>query len=295
MNVLGLSKVLFPLSVAAMVASVAVLLFWSPRLSIEFTGGTRIEVRFESETTREQVESAVAAFPEDIGAIVTSTTESRYFIRTKPITVETHDALLAHLGSSVAPTQELQYTTIGPSVGTSLQRRSLLALTVAVVAILLYIAVSFRKIPRQLSPWLFGLSAVVALVHDLLIKVGIFAVLSHFTTFEIDTLFVTALLSTMGYSVNDKIVIMDRMRDNLKTDGRHADLPVLIEKSLQQSLSRTLMTGTGALITMFCLYFLGAQSIQWFILALIVGTVIGTYSSFFVAPPLLVLWQKKRS
>jgi preprotein translocase subunit SecF len=135
-------------------------------------------------------------------------------------------------------------------------------------------------------------AAIVALLHDIIITVGIFTILSYVTTFQLDTLFISALLSIMGYSVNDTIVIFDRIRDNLSQEGGK-DFGELAERSLRQTLGRTLNTGLGALIMLFALFFLGSESIRWFILTLILGTFIGTYSSFFIATPLLVAWKKK--
>lgn len=124
---------------------------------------------------------------------------------------------------------------------------------------------------------------------------GIFTLLSHFTSFQMDTLFVSALLSIMGYSVSDTIVIFDRIRDNLFAEGKRGDFTEIAERSLRQTVARTLNTGLGALIMLFALFFFGSESIRWFILALIVGTLVGTYSSFFIATPLLTLWRARKS
>ena len=227
-------------------------------------------------------------------ATVTKTKTDSYFVRTESLTNEEHLALSTHIQKSLGDVKELQFTTIGPTVGASLKSRAVYALLIATVAIILYVALAFRKVPRKLSPWRFGVIAVVALLHDIIITVGIFTVLSHTTTFQVDTLFVTALLSIMGYSVNDTIVIFDRIRDNLGLgEERHLSFADLAEKSLKQTMTRTLNTGLGALIMLFALFFLGSESIRWFILTLIFGTVIGTYSSFFIAMPLLVYWKKK--
>lgn len=249
------------------------------------------------EGTKDNILIAMRTFPgfsplDTIG--VTQTKEGSFLLRIRNLTNEEHLLLMTHLKTKFGhPITELQFTTIGPSVGSTLAKKSLLALFIATVVIILYIALAFRKIPRYLSPWAFGIAAVLALVHDIFITVGIFVVLSRFTTFQADTLFVTALLSIMGYSVNDKIVVFDRIRDNLFLAERRDAFANVVEYSLRQSIARTLNTGMGALIMLCALFFLGSESIRWFILALIVGTVIGTYSSFFVATPLLSLWKEK--
>ena len=292
------SKIFMPLSGLLVLTSLLLLITPGPRLSIEFTGGTLIELSVPDQT-KDNILIAMRTFPgfsplETIS--ITQTKEGSFFARMHDLTNEEHLALMAHMEQSLGhPVTELQFTTIGPSVGSSLTNKSLLALFIATVVIILYIALAFRKIPRYLSPWRFGLAAVLALAHDILITVGIFVILSQFTTFQVDTLFVTALLSIMGYSVNDTIIIFDRIRDNLFLAERRDTLASTVEFSLRQSIRRTLNTGIGALIMLFALFFLGSESIRWFVLALITGTVIGTYSSFFIATPLLSLWRKNNN
>lgn len=286
-----------PLSGLLVLVSLVLLVIPGLKLSIEFTGGTLMELQVP-EGTKDAMLMAMRTF-EGFSPLETvtiaQTTEGSFIARMRDLTNEEHVALLEHLRTTFTqPITELQFTTIGPTVGSVLKYKSILALIIATIAIVLYIALVFRKIPRHMSPWRFGLAAVLALVHDILITVGIFVVLSQFTTFQVDTLFVTALLSIMGYSVNDTIVIFDRIRDNLFIEKHRDSFADVVERSLQQSVTRTLNTGIGALIMLFALFVLGSESIRWFLLALIVGTVIGTYSSFFVATPLLSFWRKRR-
>lgn len=247
-----------------------------------------------SDTLREQV----AALREDRVWIdnitVTRTQEGTALVRTATQTNEEHQQLLAQLTSQDG-IRELRYTTIGPTVGATLKQRSLWALGAAAIAIVLYLTFAFRKVPRHLNPWKFGLAAIAALIHDIIITLGIFSVLSHVTSFQLDTLFVTALLSIMGYSVNDTIIIFDRLRDNLLDAGKKEPLGTIAARSLRQSLARTFNTTLSTLVVLFALLFIGSESIRWFVLTLIVGTAIGTYSSFFVATPLLVLWRQRDS
>jgi preprotein translocase subunit SecF len=254
-----------------------------------------MELELPADKTSADLTAALAEMnPAYGGADISRTRTGSYFVRMQTITNEEHTALVAHLDEKLNDINELQYTTIGPTVGSSLKRRAFWALLAASVAIVVYLAIAFRKIPKALSPWTFGLSAIAALIHDITITVGIFTILGYYTTFQVDTLFITALLSIMGYSVSDTIVIFDRIRDNLYEEGKRAgDIAELADRSLKQSFSRTINTGLGALIMLFALFFFGSESIRWFMLALIVGTVIGTYSSYFVATPLLVLWKKK--
>ena len=299
MSFTRLSRLLLPVSGLLVLAS-AVLFFVTPgpRIGIEFTGGTLLEMNLPEGKTREDLEQQLEAFriaEQPLSSISLARTKTdTWFVRIPTLSNEEHTALLTHLRSSLGTFDELQYTTIGPTVGRSLKQRAFWALFAATIAIVLYVALAFRSIPRAFSPWTFGISAIVALVHDILITLGIFTILSHTTTFQVDTLFVTALLSIMGYSVSDTIVIFDRIRDNLIQEKGRGDFGAIAERSLRQSFSRTLNTGLGALIMLFALFFFGSESIRWFILALIVGTVVGTYSSFFIATPFLVYSQKKR-
>ncbi|OGJ55427.1 protein-export membrane protein SecF [Candidatus Peribacteria bacterium RIFCSPHIGHO2_01_FULL_51_35] len=298
MSFLRLARIFLPVSLLLMAASVVMLITPGLRLGIEFTGGTLMEFSLPEGKDRDALIAALDSFENENvsleSATVSKTKTDSYFVRTESLTNEEHLALAAHVQKTLGEVKELQFTTIGPTVGASLKNRALYALIIAAIAIILYVAVAFRKVPRKLSPIRFGVIAVVALLHDIVITVGIFTVLSHVTTFQVDTLFVTALLSIMGYSVNDTIVIFDRIRDNLGLgEERHLSFADLAEKSLKQTMTRTLNTGLGALIMLFALFFLGSESIRWFILTLIFGTVIGTYSSFFIATPLLVYWKKK--
>jgi preprotein translocase subunit SecF len=298
MSFTRLAGFFLPVSAILVVASVVGFIWPGPVLSIEFTGGTLLEVRLPEGVAAERLETSLenARFGETpLGdATVTATRTGTQFVRTRTLTTDEHAQLLAALTKDLGEVQELQYTTIGPTVGQNLKIRAVYALLAAMAAIILYVAAAFRKIPAHLSPWSFGIATIVALVHDVAITLGIFTILSHFTTFQMDTLFVSAVLSIMGYSVSDTIVIFDRIRDNIFAEGKRTDFTEIAEKSLRQTITRTLNTGLGALIMLFALFFFGSESIRWFILALIVGTLIGTYSSFFIATPLLALWRKSR-
>lgn len=300
MSFTRLSKIFLPISGLLVLASAVVFFVPGPQVSIEFTGGTLLELSLPEDKGRDELVAALSSFPKEgetlVSANISRTRTGTYFVRVPTLTNEEHTALVAHIESAVGDVNELQYTTIGPTVGNTLKQRAFWALLAAAVAIVIYLAAAFRKIPRELSPWTFGISAIIALVHDIVITVGIFSILSHYTTFQIDTLFVTALLSIMGYSVSDTIVIFDRIRDNLFLEGKRGNnFAAIADKSLLQTFSRTLNTGLGSLIMLFALFFFGSESIRWFILALIVGTVIGTYSSYFIATPLLVTWQNFRT
>lgn len=256
-----------------------------------------MELALPADVTSEAVQAAVASYEADpaIGNVEYSATKNgSVLLRLRDLSNEEHLALLAHIQAQVGAVEERQFTTIGPTVGDSLKQRSAWALIIASAAIILYIAFAFRRVPRKLSAWRFGIIAVITLIHDVLITVGVFVILSHITNFEFDTLFITALLTIIGYSVNDTIVIFDRIRDNLSNQGRNEPFEVVAERSLWQSVPRSINTSVSTLIMLSALFFLGSESIQWFVLTLIVGAIIGTYSSIFLATPLLVYWRKSK-
>jgi len=298
------AKYFLMLSAALVGTSIVLLIYPGPNLSIDFTGGTLMEVRIPSSATKDDLANALSSLvlsPEEedgkttIGNFSISATKgSTMLIRMRDITNPEPLQLQTHLNENLGETEELQFTTIGPTVGASLKKRSLWALSIASIAIVLYIAFAFRKVPRRLSPWRFGIIAVITLLHDVLITVGIFIILSQITAFEFDTLFVTALLTILGYSVNDTIVIFDRIRDNLLTQHRGEEFHIVADRSLHQSVTRSINTSVSTLIMLSALFILGSESIKWFVLTLMVGAIIGTYSSLFLATPLLVYWKKKQ-
>jgi len=280
-----------------MVATSVVLLFVpGPKLSIDFTGGTLVEVTLPADKTKDDVKIALENFEVDppVGNVsVSKTKDETVLMRMRNLSNEEHLALVGHLSETIGEVTERQFTTIGPTVGKSLKKRSMWALGIAAIAIVLYIAFAFRKVPRKSSPWRFGIIAVITLLHDVFITVGIFVILSHTTNFEFDTLFITALLTILGYSVNDTIVIFDRIRDNLFLQEKREGFEAIAERSLHQSISRSINTSVSTLIMLGALFFLGSESIRWFVLTLIVGAIIGTYSSIFLATPLLIYWRKR--
>lgn len=292
MDFLKPAKYFFTLSAIATVVSLVLLVVPGPSFSIEFTGGTRIELVVPGKTA-EDVTAAFKEFPGNLNPTVNRMASGNFLTRIRGIDDPTHKELLTHLNAKLGNVQEVQYTTIGPTVGQTLKTRAIYALIVASIGIIVMIAFSFRHIPRRYSPWKFGVVAVVTLLQSVIIVGGVFTILSHTTDFEVDTLFVTALLTILGYCVNDTIVIFDRIRDNLFVQERKEEFAVVANRSMNQVWKRSLFTGVSTLIMLTSLFLLGSPSIKWFILTLIMGIVLGTYSSIFVATPLLVYWNKK--
>ncbi len=218
--------------------------------------------------------------------------EMGYIVKTKYLSSANHDQVVAKMKEKLPNFTEPRFTTIGPTIGKTLLHKAIIAIIFALVVIIVYVSIAFRKIPKEVSSWKFGASAIVALIHDVLIVTGIFVIIGQFMDVEIDALFITAMLTVFGYSVNDTIVVLDRLRENLIHDGS-SSLEQNANKSLNQTLARSLNTSISTLITLLAILFFGSDSVFYFVLALAIGTAIGTYSSIFLATPLLVRWNQR--
>src|SRR5258708_33000588 len=213
-----------------------------------------------------------------------------YIIRTKPVNQKIHNKILSSLNNQFGGVKEISFETVGPTIGSETTTNAFKSVIVAALLIIIYIAWSFRKVPKPASSWRFGVCAIIALIHDVLVVIGIFSILGHFLHVEIDSLFVTAILTIIGFSVHDTIVVFDRIRENLRRTPR-STFEVVVNDSILQTLGRSLNTSLTVLLVLFSLLLFGGASTQWFIVALIVGIVSGTYSSIFNAAPLLVIWE----
>jgi len=260
------------------------------KLGVDFTGGALLEYKFSKNINRDDLKQTITKEGIEIGALIPS--GDTYIIRTKPLEQTKINKLKESLSKKYGTIEEKRAEFVGPIIGAELKQKALIALTLSSLAIVLYIAFSFRKIPKPQSSWRFGIAAVVALLHDILIVVGVFAILGKFWGVEVDTLFVTALLTVIGFSVHDTIVVFDRIRENLiKHMGRKfIDIANI---SIVQTLGRSLNTSLTVVFVLFALFLFGGETIKWFVVALLVGIISGTYSSIFNATALLVWWEEK--
>jgi preprotein translocase subunit SecF len=225
---------------------------------------------------------------------IQTTNGNGLIIRTEVLEKEKHDKVLTDIRSGVGEFEEKRFESIGPTIGQELKRKAFYQLALVSLGIILYIAYAFRKVTRPITSWQFGIAAIVALLHDLLIVLGIFSLLGHYQGIEIDSLFVTAMLTVLGFSIHDTIVVFDRIRENLKV---YAGKPIefVVNHSITQTLVRSLNTSLTVLFVLFALLLFGGETIRYFVLALFIGVLTGTYSSIFVASPILALWQKWRT
>ncbi|MBI4088045.1 protein translocase subunit SecF [Candidatus Kaiserbacteria bacterium] len=272
--------------------------FFGLRFGIDFTGGALVQTTYEGgRPPAQELQSAldVAGFS---GYSLREANENDYILRTGNMTASERAALAQTLSvGGRYPATVAQLTEVGPTIGKELRNKSLVALGLVLLCILLFIAYAFRKVSKPISSWVYGFIALVTLLHDVIIPVGFFAALGHFAGASVDTLFVTAVLTVLGFSVHDTIVVFDRVRENLRVNqdkGRKEDFADTAGRSLNQTFVRSINTSLTVLITLAVLFFVGPAATRDFALTLLVGIIAGTYSSIFLATPLLVEFEKWR-
>jgi preprotein translocase subunit SecF len=278
MKLLRYKYIYFAISLIILIPGVISLVKNGLRLSIDFTGGTLLEI------TSEKVDKSVL---EKYGAFAQKSSDNTYVLRMHEIDNAQKEKLLTEFGAT-----EKRFETVGPVVGKELTQKAFMAMAVASLMIIAYIAWSFRHVPKPYSSWKFGVSAVIALLHDALVVVGIFSIFGALWHVEIDSLFVTAVLTVIGFSVHDTIVVFDRVRENLPKMPKNT-FEEVVDFSLSETLVRSLNTSLTAILTLVALLLFGGESIRWFVAALLVGIISGTYSSIFNAAPILAIWESK--
>lgn len=282
-----LSGVLVGLSLTAIVS-------WQLRVGIDFTGGSLLQVQFlQQRPTVAELRQIMREISGEVSVTIQPIGEQGMVIRFPHVTQAVHQRLLDRIVRDYPGTQEQRFDTVGPTIGDELRRKTAWAVVLAIVGMITYISLAFRKVHRPVPSWQYGSIAIIALVHDIVITVGIFATFGHFYGLEVNAPFVAALLTVFGYSVNDTIVVFDRVRDNLLRNPM-AHFGELVETSIKQTIVRSTNTALPTLLTLLVILAFGGDTIRDFALALIIGIVIGTYSSIFVACPLLVVAERLR-
>ncbi|MBI2042136.1 MAG: protein translocase subunit SecF [Candidatus Nealsonbacteria bacterium] len=284
-------NIYFVFSGILVAASIYAILSFGLKPGIDFTGGSILEVSYEG--ARPTVADARASLSEFGEVSVQPTDQNGLIIRMEEIDEATHQRVLKILGDGYK-TQEQRFESIGPVIGKELKEKTNLVIFLALAAIVLYVALAFRRVQRPVSAWQYGfIVLILAILHDLLIPIGVFAVLGKYWGVQITIPVITALLAVLGYSVNDTVVVFDRIRENLmKRAG--TTFEGLVEASMNQTMARCVNTAFTTLLALLAIYFFGGETLRYFSLALIVGIAAGTYSSFFLAGPILVSWMKWR-
>ena len=285
MFVIKYKKIFVIISTVLVLLSIASVCVFGLNFGIDFKGGSLMEVEYKTARAEQSVvENAVKSL--GIGEmIIQPMGDTGYSIKTRAITENERSTMLATLGTDVT---EKSFTSIGPSVGAELVRKSIICFILVSLGIIFWVAFSFRKVSKPVSSWRYGLIAIATLIHDILIPVGVFTVLSHLYGVEVDTLFVVAVLTVLGLSVSDTIVVFDRIRENIRI-GHFKTFEETVGRSLDQVYTRSIATSSTVIIVLLCLVFFGPVSTKYFAMMLTAGMFFGTYSSIFLASPLLVM------
>jgi len=287
------STIYYIVSGVLIIALIVCLSIFGLKFGIEFAGGSNMELQFSAEgatiPSNEAIQEALSSF--ELGEItIQPSGQSSVILGFKGIDEATHQQILDAI-NKLSLVSEKSFQFIGPSVGQELRNKTQLAIILAMLAITAYIAFAFRKVSRPVSSWKYGITSLIALIHDVLIPLGMFSVLGKFYNVEITIPIIAALLTVLGFSVHDTIVIFDRIRENILRRGM-GEFENTVNWSLNQTLGRSLSTVFSTLLVLVAIYFLGGQTLKHFALALIVGITSGAYSSIFIASPLLVTWYK---
>lgn len=294
MNLMRLKWLWFGISAAVVIPGLVSLMIWQLNLGIDFVGGTHLEVKLPKVTSTAEVSSSVDRSGTTAQSVI-QTSSGSYIIRTKYLDTPEINSVESALKKDYESVDVLEIAKDNPQIATETLINALKALLAASLFILLYIAWAFRSVPKPANSFSFGVAAIAALLHDVLVVVGIFSILGHFLHVEVDQSFVIALLTVIGFSVHDTIVTFDRIRENLR---RHPDEPFtkIANDSILQTIVRSLSTSLTVVLTLLALLLLAgsiSEPLKWFLVALLVGIISGTYSSVFNATPILVLWQER--
>lgn len=277
-------------SAMLLIPGIVFLIIYGLNLSIDFTGGSVFRYEFESKINPGDLKEVFTQKGIEVEAIVPES-GFKYTIRTKAVDAEHNNDIKSATSEKFPNSKQLSFETVGPSVGSETTRSAITSLIWVIVGIMLYIAFAFRNIPKPYSSFRFGVSAIVSMLHDAFMLLGLFAILGHFMKVEVDALFITAMLTVIGFSVHDTIVVFDRIRENLGKLPKNMGFEEVTNYSVAETLSRSVATSLTVVFTLTALLVLGGETIKIFVLAMLVGIVSGTYSSIFTAAPILVIWE----
>lgn len=291
LNVVKLRPVWYTFSGLMIGLSLAFLAIWGLKQGIDFTGGSLLAVRFQNRPTPVTVTHTLETTKIDMSSVVVQPVgDTDMQFRLKTLTEDEHQQVLQALKKDYGNVTELRFDSIGPVIGQELRTKAIQGLLITLFAIMLYVAYAFRKVSAPVQSWKYGLVTIFTAFHDVIVPVGVFSLLGHFAGVEIGTPFIAAILTILGYSITDTIVVMDRIRENLqKMTGTFSEI---VEASVHQTFLRSFNTSMATLLTLFAIYFFGGESLRDFTLTLIIGISVGTYSSIFIASPLLVSWDR---
>src|SRR3989338_1806022 len=304
MFVIKYRKIFFIFTGVIVISAIFSTIFFGLNFGIDFTGGAITEISYETAdfekekrpSSKEALEERLRNLPIGGFSIRPTGGDDSYILRTRNLTenerIDVIDALSFN-GEKIVI--QKRFNSIGPTIVSELRNKALVAIGIVIIAIVLFIAFVFRKVSKPISSWKYGIVAILGLIHDILVPVGIFAFLGYMIAVEIDILFVMALLAILGYSINDTIVVFDRVRENLRFNNENRikeEFDITVGKSLNQAYMRSINTSLTTLFALLALFFVGSEATQNFALVLIIGIITGTYSSIFFATPLLITIQR---
>ena len=292
-NTLKYYKLWFSISGLILIFGLVSLSLFGLRLGIDFKGGTVLELSFEKAFDLNDVKQTLEKSGLKNFQLQT-TGQNGLIIKSENLEKSIYDTEVKNLKQQVGNFKEVRLDSIGPVVGKELKQNAIYQLILVSLGIVIYIGYAFRKVSKPVTSWRFGWAAVIALLHDLLFVLGFFSLLGHFRGVEVDSLFVTAILTVLGFSVHDTIVVFDRIRENLKIYAGES-MDFVVNHSIAQTLVRSLNTSLTVLFVLLALLLFGGETIKYFVLALFVGIIAGTYSSIFIASPVLALWQRHKT
>lgn len=283
--------IIFVISVVLTIFAIGAVAIYGLNFGVDFKGGSLLEVSFDTRPDANRVQKILENM--GIKGSVSPSGERDLIIKTEQLSESAHQEVLNNL-RLLGPLEEKRFDSVGPVIGKELKQKSITAIIILLAMIMIYIALVFRKLSRVLSPWAMGLSAMAALIHDILIPIGIFALLGRYYNVEITAVFVAAVLTILGYSVSDTVVVFDRVRENIVRGKAKEEFGHVVHTSIMQTLSRSLSTTFTTLLSLVAIYMFGGETVRYFALALIIGIFLGAYSSIFIASPVLVWWSRKR-
>ncbi len=288
-NIVGYRKIWFALSAILVGISLVSCLAWGLKYSVDFTGGSLELLSFEKKPSNQEINDIFKTL--DLGEPSIKPAENNLIaLRFKTIDEETHQKLLTAFKDKFGKVEEKSFDSIGPVIGQELKNKSINAIIIVVFGIAVYVAWAFRKVSKPVDSWKYGVITIIALFHDIIIPIGVFSILGHYKGVEIDASFIAAILTILGYSVNDTIIVFDRTRENLLRYWTK-DFANTVNKGINETLVRSFNTTLTTLFALIAVYLFGGDTIKYFALALIIGISTGAYSSVFIASPLLVVWH----
>ena len=291
MKILNYSKLLIAISLLIIISGIFIISTFGFKTSIEYTGGTV----FSFNSTRQEDLSSIKGLLKELGFETSEVSQDKQLVKIK-VSEANADKVVEIKDKILSSNKDFKLEgieTVGSSMGIEFAKNSFIALVLSLLGILVFVTYSFYNLPNNIPSWQFGLATLVAMFHDVLIVISFFSLMGYFYGVEIDSLFLTALLTIIGFSVNDTIVVFDRIRENLIKYNNKMSFYEISNLSIFETLNRSLITSFTVILIMFALYLLGGESIKYFSLALVVGITAGTYSSIFIATPFVLIINKQ--